>query len=295
MERKFLQMRPCMGWCTGTGAGARSGARVFESLRRSCIGGASLVRRWCGPTALRWAHASLRPTSTVFAPSTAPGKAAIAVVRVSGPNAKAVLLRMLTQPQSGGSGDSAAANSSGGSGGRSVGVATTTATVPPLQQLVAGKLRRAHLHCPASGVLLDDAMVVWFPGPRTYTGEDVVELHLHGGRAVVNAVLKSLAEAKVLAPLRMWLGYAGCAAECAVLVLWGAPLAPAAWPACSPAQLPQLCACACVCACVPQGQCRCRTHAPERSCPCIASFVDPCLRVNICVCLRMSANVCECS
>ena len=42
--------------------------------------------------------------------------------------------------------------------------------------------------------LLDEALVLWFPGPRSATGEDLAEFHLHGGRAVVAAVKRSLAE-----------------------------------------------------------------------------------------------------
>lgn len=49
------------------------------------------------------------------------------------------------------------------------------------------------LHNPADGALLDRALVLWFPGPASATGEDMVELHLHGGRAVVTAVLAVLA------------------------------------------------------------------------------------------------------
>lgn len=45
----------------------------------------------------------------------------------------------------------------------------------------------------ADGRKLDDALVLWFPGPRSYTGEDAAELHLHGGRAVVEAVMERLA------------------------------------------------------------------------------------------------------
>lgn len=40
--------------------------------------------------------------------------------------------------------------------------------------------------------ILDDALTIYFPGPRSYTGEDTVELHVHGGRAVINAVLRSI-------------------------------------------------------------------------------------------------------
>jgi tRNA modification GTPase len=42
------------------------------------------------------------------------------------------------------------------------------------------------------GEVLDRALVLWFPGPHSYTGEDSAELHLHGGRAVVNAVADEL-------------------------------------------------------------------------------------------------------
>ena len=45
----------------------------------------------------------------------------------------------------------------------------------------------------ARGDLLDEAVVLWFPGPATATGEDLAELHCHGGRAVVAAVLAELA------------------------------------------------------------------------------------------------------
>lgn len=45
----------------------------------------------------------------------------------------------------------------------------------------------------ADGVLLDHALLLWFPGPKTATGEDLLELHLHGGRAVVAAVERKLA------------------------------------------------------------------------------------------------------
>jgi tRNA modification GTPase len=67
---------------------------------------------------------------------------------------------------------------------------------PALQTLV-GRLpeaRRASLaRLTWQGALLDDALVLRFPGPASATGEDVVELHLHGGRAVVAAVLSALA------------------------------------------------------------------------------------------------------
>src|SRR3546814_10675477 len=67
-------------------------------------------------------------------------------------------------------------------------------------QRLAGKLpspRRGSvrtLRDPRNGVHWDHALVLWFPGPATATGEDLAELHLHGGRAVVNAVLAALSQ-----------------------------------------------------------------------------------------------------
>src|SRR5256885_17055296 len=50
------------------------------------------------------------------------------------------------------------------------------------------------------GALLDEALVLWFPGPNTETAEDMAELHLHGGRAVVAAVLAGLGRLPGLRP-----------------------------------------------------------------------------------------------
>jgi len=101
---------------------------------------------------------------TIYAPATAPGRAALAVVRVSGPSAAAAL-RALT--------------------GR--------APPPPRH----ASLRRL---ADAGGTVLDEALVLWFPGPASATGEDVAELHLHGGRAVLAGVLDALAAVADLRP-----------------------------------------------------------------------------------------------
>jgi tRNA modification GTPase len=42
---------------------------------------------------------------------------------------------------------------------------------------------------PGSGLSLDDGLALWFPGPASFTGEDVAELHIHGGQAVIAAVI----------------------------------------------------------------------------------------------------------
>ncbi|HEX4572245.1 MAG TPA: tRNA uridine-5-carboxymethylaminomethyl(34) synthesis GTPase MnmE [Dongiaceae bacterium] len=106
--------------------------------------------------------------ATIFALATAPGKAPIAVVRVSGPQARAAI-RSLT--------------------GRDP---------PPPRQ--AGLRRLSGPHGSQGGERIDDALVLWFPGPRSETGEDMAEFHLHGGRAVVAATLAALAAVPGLSP-----------------------------------------------------------------------------------------------
>jgi tRNA modification GTPase len=59
--------------------------------------------------------------------------------------------------------------------------------VPP-----ARLARRVRLRDPFGGGDLDDALALWFPAPRSLTGEDVAELHVHGGRAVLAAVMAAL-------------------------------------------------------------------------------------------------------
>lgn len=45
---------------------------------------------------------------------------------------------------------------------------------------------------PQSGMVLDRGLVLWFPGPNSFTGEDSVELQIHGGNAVVKSILDAL-------------------------------------------------------------------------------------------------------
>jgi tRNA modification GTPase len=72
------------------------------------------------------------------------------------------------------------------------------ANAGPALRALAGRLpvpRRAGLATlrdPANGEALDQALILWFPGPASATGEDLAELHLHGGRAVVARVLSAL-------------------------------------------------------------------------------------------------------
>ena len=48
------------------------------------------------------------------------------------------------------------------------------------------------ISCPSTGAKIDRCLALFFPGPASFTGEDVVELHLHGSRAVSKAALRSL-------------------------------------------------------------------------------------------------------
>jgi tRNA modification GTPase len=96
--------------------------------------------------------------STIFALSSGRLPAAIAVVRVSGPAAGRALEKLI---------------------GR----------VPQPRDATFARVRE-----PASGEVIDDAVVLWFPGPRSETGEDTAELQLHGGHAVVAAVLEALGQ-----------------------------------------------------------------------------------------------------
>jgi tRNA modification GTPase len=75
-----------------------------------------------------------------------------------------------------------------------------SAAGPAVAALCAGTLpapRHASLRRlrDPSGTTLDHALVLWFPGPGTYTGEDSAELHLHGGRAVIDGVADALTDA----------------------------------------------------------------------------------------------------
>lgn len=101
-------------------------------------------------------------TDTIFAVSSGAPPAAIAVLRISGPaafDAAVALAGSLPSPRRAG-------------------------------------LRR--LRNPEDGTPLDQALVLTFPGPATATGEDLVELHLHGGRAVIAAVEACLSKRALL-------------------------------------------------------------------------------------------------
>lgn len=101
---------------------------------------------------------------TIYALSTAPGRAGVAVIRVSGAAARDAVARL-------------------------------TDAAPPRPR--EATLRR--FRDPSTGDALDRGLVLFFESPHSFTGEDVAEFHIHGGRAVVAAMLRALAH---MAPLR---------------------------------------------------------------------------------------------
>ena len=66
--------------------------------------------------------------------------------------------------------------------------------------VVPRQATRVRIAAPASGEPIDDGLVLWFPAPASFTGEDVTEFHVHGGPAVVARMLDVLAEVPDLRP-----------------------------------------------------------------------------------------------
>jgi tRNA modification GTPase len=119
------------------------------------------------------------PEDTIFALSSAPGRAGVAVIRVSGPRARDVLRLVPSTPPPPSRGDTDAQSSS----------SNANAPSSLLRHRVATPTRFA---CPATGEVLDRGLLLWFDGPRSFTGEDVAELHVHGSLAVVRGILAAL-------------------------------------------------------------------------------------------------------
>ncbi len=102
---------------------------------------------------------------TIVAVATAPGRGGIAVVRMSGPESWSACVALT---------------------GRS--------------SLTPRSLTRVRLSDPRDASLIDRGLAVYFPAPASFTGEDVVELHVHGGRAVSGALIEALTSLPGLRP-----------------------------------------------------------------------------------------------
>ena len=98
---------------------------------------------------------------TIYALSSGPGISGIAVIRVSGPETKIVIKKM------------------------------TKEGIPDPRVASLRKLNKIN-----TNELIDEGIIIWFPGPDSYTGEDMAEFHVHGSRAVIEAMHNEISKVK---------------------------------------------------------------------------------------------------
>ena len=94
---------------------------------------------------------------TIYALSSGPGISGVAIIRVSGPET-AKVIKTLTGKE-----------------------------IPPPRMATLRKINNINTF-----ELIDESIILWFPGPESYTGEDMAEFHVHGGKAVVSAVQEAI-------------------------------------------------------------------------------------------------------
>ena len=96
---------------------------------------------------------------TIYALSTGPGISGIAIVRVSGEDTKKVIELL------------------------------TNAKLPKPRVATLRKINKIN-----TSELIDEGIILWFPGPESYTGEDMAEFHIHGSKAVIDALHHSISK-----------------------------------------------------------------------------------------------------
>ena len=96
---------------------------------------------------------------TIYALSTGPGISGIAIVRVSGEDTKKVIKLL------------------------------TNAELPKPRVATLRKINKIN-----TSELIDEGIILWFPGPESYTGEDMAEFHIHGSKAVIDALHHSISK-----------------------------------------------------------------------------------------------------
>ena len=96
---------------------------------------------------------------TIFALSSGPGISGVAIIRVSGIDSKKVIQFLTNKP------------------------------VPEPKVATLRKINKIN-----SSELIDEGIVLWFPGPYSYTGEDMAEFHIHGSKAVVEALQEAISK-----------------------------------------------------------------------------------------------------
>ena len=94
---------------------------------------------------------------TIYALSTGTGISGIAIIRVSGPDTKEVIKKL------------------------------TNSALPKPRQATKRKFNKIN-----TNEVIDEGILLWFPGPESYTGEDMAEIHVHGSRAVIEATQTSI-------------------------------------------------------------------------------------------------------
>ena len=96
---------------------------------------------------------------TIYALSTGPGVSGIAVIRISGPET-AKVIKLLTEKD-----------------------------LPNPRMATLRKINKIN-----SSELIDEGLILWFPGPQSYTGEDMAEIQVHGSKAVIDALHASISK-----------------------------------------------------------------------------------------------------
>ncbi len=98
---------------------------------------------------------------TIYALSSGPGVSGVAIIRISGPETSKVIKSL------------------------------TSKETPVPRMATLRKINNIN-----TSELLDEGIILWFPGPESYTGEDMAEIHVHGGKAVVFAVQNEISKIK---------------------------------------------------------------------------------------------------
>ena len=98
---------------------------------------------------------------TIFALSSAPGQSGVAVIRISGPETRNII-KLITNKD-----------------------------LPPPRTAKLLKINNIN-----NSNLIDEGIILWFPAPNSYTGEDMAELHVHGSRGVITEIQNNLLSTK---------------------------------------------------------------------------------------------------
>ena len=96
---------------------------------------------------------------TIYALSSGPGVSGVAIIRISGPETKFVIEKLTQKP------------------------------IPQQRVATLRKINKIN-----TSELIDEGIILWFPAPQSYTGEDMAEIHVHGSKAVIDALHTSLSE-----------------------------------------------------------------------------------------------------